>query len=316
VTPASDPSFAVLGEALVDLSPDDPDGHPVAHPGGSPYNVAVGLARLGHRTQFVGALSTDAYGSLLRQRAEASGVDLAHAVAVPERTTSAQVQLDDDGNAVYRFDLGGTSATAWPRGALSDLPASATVLHFGSLASWHEPAATILDALVAAFARVHRGEVLISYDPNVRASLQLDRAQARAQVERSVAHAHLVKASEDDLEWLYAGASVQSVAHRWLDLGARIVVITRGAQGCHAFRNARPVLEVAAQQVQLVDTVGAGDAFTSGLLDGLARRAGCTPSALEVEDAMLEAVLVDASGVAAFTCGRAGADPPWRAELP
>jgi fructokinase len=152
----------------------------------------------------------------------------------------------------------------------------------------------------------------VSYDPNVRPHLQPDRERAREQVERAVASAHLVKTSEEDIAWVRPGSSVESVAADWLALGAAAVVVTRGGAGSVAYTAggtvARPPVAV-----DVVDTVGAGDAFMSGLLDALDRRGLLTPSG--IADGDYAELLDDAALVAAITCSRAGANPPRRAEV-
>lgn len=288
------PLVAVLGEALVDVAPDG------ERPGGSPYNVAVGLARLGRPTAFIGRLATDRYGTLLREHARRSGVDLRHVVTAGEPSTLATVHLDGAGAAHYDFRVDGTADFAWTDAELAALPAI-DVLHFGSLASWLPPAAEGIDRWLSR----HRPG-FVSYDPNVRPALQPDPAKARAEVERSLRHADLVKASAEDVAYLYGNDPIERAARRWLALGPTVVVITRGAAGpiaCTALSTvARP-----SPQVRVVDTVGAGDAFTAGLLDALLQRELCCDD--------LSAVLDEAALVAAITCSRAGADPPWRDEI-
>jgi fructokinase len=159
--------------------------------------------------------------------------------------------------------------------------------------------------------------VLVSYDPNVRPHLQPDAGRAREAVERSVRHAHVVKVSADDLAWLYPGSSAETVAARWSQLGPTLVVVTHGPGGATGHRRGRSALSRPAPQVQVADTIGAGDAFTSGLLDALLRRDLAAPDAVaDLDDATLAAVLDDAALVAAVTCSRPGADPPRRPELP
>ena len=161
------------------------------------------------------------------------------------------------------------------------------------------------------------GSVLVSYDPNVRPALQPDPAAARRQIEQSVSLAHVVKASSDDLAWLYGPDAADDVASRWLDLGACLVVITAGADGATGWTPQRPPVSRPSFPVEVVDTVGAGDAFTSGLLDALARRDLLAPARLAAlgDAAILAGVLDDASRIAGITCGRAGANPPTRAEI-
>lgn len=302
-------TIAVLGEALIDLVENDDDEPRLARPGGSPYNVAIGLARLGRSTAFVGRLSHDPLGTILRHHAVRSGVDLALSVDAREPTTTALVELADGGVARYRFGVDGTADFGWTDAELAPLPDDLAALHFGSLASWLPPG----DAAVLRRVTALRERVLISYDPNVRPQLQPDADRARGQVERAVGLAHVVKASDEDLGYLYPGAAVDEVARDWLARGPALVVVTRGSAGAVA-HTARRAVTAQVPSIEVVDTVGAGDAFTAGLLDTLYRR-DLLPELAGLDCADLQAVLADASLVAALTCARAGANPPRRAEL-
>lgn len=310
---AGPPAFAVVGETVIDLF-DPGDGSAcLARPGGSPLNVAIGLARLGNRTEFVGRLSRDPLGTVLRHHLERSAVGIAHLVRSAEPSTMALVELSD-GQARYEFSVRGTADFQWSAAEAAVLPAGAGAVHFGSLASWLPPGDEVINQRVAGLRAA--GEVLISYDPNARPPLQADAAVARAKVRRSAALAHVIKASSEDVGWLYGGDDPAAVADGWLSQGAGLVVITNGAAGSAAWVPGLPPVTRPAFPVRVVDTVGAGDAFMSGLLDALARRGLAAPGALATlaDTATLAAVIDDAALVAAITCGRVGADPPTRAE--
>ncbi|MGH8960183.1 MAG: carbohydrate kinase family protein [Jatrophihabitantaceae bacterium] len=307
----ADPVLAVIGEALIDLV-HGADGTATPRPGGSPLNVAIGLARLHQPTAFLGRFGGDEYGRLLRAHAADSGVDLRRAIAAAEPSTVAAVHLDDHGAAQYEFTVEGTADFAWTDGELTIGP-SVRVVHFGSLASWLPPGDAVVARRIAELNSA--GAAVISYDPNVRPHLQPDAGAARAQVEGSLRHAHVVKASDEDVRYLYGDEPVADVARRWQASGPGLVVITRGADGPLALANgtllARPSFPI-----ELVDTVGAGDAFTSGLLDALVRRDVTTPERLiRLTGSVLADVLDEGALVAAITCSRAGANPPTRAEL-
>lgn len=313
------PRFAVIGEALIDLV--DAGRSPyAAHAGGSPLNVAIGLSRLGQPTAFVGRFSRDPFGAVLRRHAARSNVDLSLAVSADQPSTVALVELDE-GAAQYTFSTSGTADFQWSDAELARLPAGVEAVHFGSLASWLPPGD---QAIARRINELHAaGTVLVSYDPNVRPALQPDQARARHDVETALAGTHLVKASEDDLRWLYGGTAVgetelAEIAARWLAAGPVLVVVTRGAAGAVAFVGGCDPLVRPVHPAAVIDTVGAGDAFMSGLLDGLARRELTAPVRLQAgvrQRTLLAAILDEAARVAALTCARAGADPPWAAEL-
>ncbi len=307
------PVLTVIGEALVDLVDSGDHRTYTAHPGGSPLNVAVGLARLGHPTCLLARLASDAFGRLLREHAAGNGVDLGAAVRAREPSTIAVVSLDSDGRASYDFYRGGTADWQWTARELAELPRDTTVLHTGSLASWLSPG----DALIAERARRARdnGEVVVSYDPNVRPSLLGTPEQARPLVERGVAAAHVVKASDEDVRWLYPDRALEATATGWLALGARVVVITHGGEGATAYRVERPPVHRPAPRISLADTVGAGDAFTAGLLGALADDGVGATEIAGLDERRLGDIVEQAVLVAALTCERAGADPPTRAEF-
>jgi fructokinase len=304
----------VIGEALIDFVPGDRPRSFLALPGGSPFNVGIALARLGLRTALMARLGDNAFGAILRERALAEGLDLTAAPAAHEPTTLAVVSLDEQARASYDFYVQGTADWQWTADETGRVPAGTEVLHFGSLAAWTPPGDGPILALAGRLRG--RGEVLVSYDPNVRPGLLGGRDQGRRRVERGVALAHLAKASAEDLDWLYPGTAFEEVARRWLGLGVTVVVITDGASGATAFTTGAPPLHRPGREVTVADTVGAGDSFTGGLIAALAGRelhrparlAGCPPQ-------LLGAVLDDAISVATITCERPGADPPRRAEL-
>jgi fructokinase len=313
MTPQTPLSFIVIGEALIDMLPADEDGTYTVRPGGGPLNISVGLARLGQPTALAARLSADLLSTVLRRHLNGSGVDLRHVRPATEPTTIALVELSD-GQASYRFSLDGPDFR-WTREELDFLPGRARGVHFGSLASWMPPGDA---AILAAVERVRgSGQVLISYDPNVRPSLQPDAEAARRQVELSVSQAHVVKASVEDVQWLYGTSEPAAIARRWLDLGAGLVVITAGVDGATAWTRPGLAVRRPAYPATVVDTVGAGDAFSSGLLNALARRDLLNPAAViaGLEAGVLGALLDEAGLVAGLTCERPGANPPWRADI-
>lgn len=303
------PVVTVIGEALIDMVPGERPGDFRALPGGSPFNVAIGLARLGLNTSLMARLADNAFGRLLRGHAEAEGIDLACAPRASEPTSLAIVSLNEHAQAHYDFYLDGTADWQWTAAEAADLPPGTTILHHGSLASWTSPGDAHIHGLAARLH--HRGEVLVSYDPNIRPLLLGDPDQARPQVERSISRAHLVKASREDVEWLYPGTPLEEVGARWLGLGALLVVITDGPDGAHLYHPGEQPVTRPGRKAVVADTVGAGDAFTSGFLDALMRRGLHTPELLRRATlTTLACAADDAILVSSLTCERVGADPP------
>jgi fructokinase len=308
------PFVAVIGEALVDLVPNGPDGGYRASPGGSPFNVAVGLARLGNRTSLMARFADDRFGRMLRAAAIAEGIDLAGAPHASEPTTVATASVDEAGGVVYDFDMDGTADWQWTAAELGRLRPDAEVLHFGSIASWTPPGSERIAECVGK-ARA-RGGVLVSYDPNIRPVVLGARSRGVELVEQGVRSAHVVKASREDIEWLYPDRAAGDAASRWSGLGPGLVVVTDGATGASAYRDAHQPLHRAGRPVAVVDTIGAGDAFTAGLLTGLIRRRLHRADRLaEISDETLAGIVDDAVLISAVTCERAGADPPRLEEL-
>lgn len=306
--------ITVIGEAIIDLVPGDQPRTFHALPGGSPYNVAVGLSRLGHQTTLMARLADNAFGRLLREHARAEGIDLSAAPHAAQPCTLAVVSLDDAAQASYDFYVEGTADWQWTAQEVGRAPDGTAVLHFGSIAAWTPPGdARILE--LAAQMR-GRGDVLLSYDPNVRPGLLLDHRHGQRMIERAVRLAQLVKASADDIAWLYPGQAPAEVAGHWLRLGASVVVITSSADGADAFTAPGLSVHRPARDIAVVDTVGAGDSFTAGLIGSLIRRNRYAPADLGRCPAdQLSAVLDDAILVAALNCERRGNDPPTLADV-
>lgn len=296
----------VVGEALVDVVR-SPDGSTSAHPGGSPANVALTLARLGKDAELLTSLGADAYGDMVRAHLEASRVRLSRTTPAP-RTSSATATVDGDGVATYSFDL------AWEVAADTHSDAAPLVAHTGSIAAVLEPGASVVRTLLTAL----RPTSTITYDPNARPSLMGEPAAAREAIESLVAVSDVVKVSDEDLDWLAPGEPAEEVARAWLGLGPAVVVVTRGAQGAFAITR-RGIVEVPPVAVEVADTVGAGDSFMGGLIDGL-WSAGLLGAARRealagISDEALTSILGRCAAIAAITVSRPGANPPTSAEL-
>jgi fructokinase len=301
----------VAGEALVDMTPAR-CGQAIGYlprPGGSPYNVAIGLGRLNVPVGFLGRLSTDPFGRLLRSHLEASGVSLAYLVDTAEATTLAFVHLGEE-EPEYSFYTDGTAGRVLLPTHLPVIPETAA-MHFGSFSLALEPGASTLEGLM----RRESHRRLLSLDPNVRPSLVTDRNAYLRRLEGLVSLVDLVKVSKADLTWLYPNEAPEAAVSRWLGLGPALVLLTLGRDGSLAF-SASARASTATPKVTVVDTVGAGDAFASAAMAWLHHRGALNRGGLEALDAaQLEALLADANGVAAQTCTRSGADPPRTEEL-
>ncbi len=307
--------IVVAGEALIDLAPRD--GLLAPLPGGSPYNVAVGLGRLETAPAYLGGLSTDAFGQRLAARLEDDGVDVSRAPRYDEPTTLAVVHLDDAGRASYGFYLHGTAAAVLDRADVAALPDGAALhVSLGAIGLGHHPTGHTLTRLLEQAA----GGRFTSLDPNVRPNVFGEvggRDDYAARLERLLPSLDLVKVSDEDIALLRPEASDPlEVARGWAGLGPALVVVTRGADGAVAVRPDGDDIEVPGERIEVVDTVGAGDAFTSGLLAWCERSALLDADALRAADA---AVVTDALRaavhLAAVTCTRAGGDPPRLDEL-
>lgn len=297
----------VVGEALIDIVI-SPDGRTAEHVGGSPANVAVGLARLGHDTALITHIGADERGERIASQLGAEGVRLSSGSRSADRTSTATATLDEAGAATYDFDLD------WRLDGTVDV-AEGGHLHTGSIAATLPPGAAIVRRIIESA----RGGSTVSYDPNVRPSLMRDPATARAAIEEIVALADVVKASDEDLQWLYPGAPLIDVMRTWTELGPRICVVTRGADHILALLGSE-LHEISAKGVSVVDTVGAGDSFMAGLLSGLldAGLLGGPDSRAQLLAATSEQILTAvARGIAcsAITVSRAGANLPTRRDL-
>lgn len=308
--------FVVCGEALFDLFAEDtPEGGLTfdARIGGSPFNVAVGLARLAQPAALFTGLSRDSLGRRLQAALVAEGVDTAWLVAKDAPTTLSLVDLGADGGAAYAFYGEGAADRAITQADLPDITDTAvTGLHFGSYSLVVEPTGTSLLAL----ARREAGRRLITLDPNVRPTVEPDLDIWRRRIDAFVETADIVKVSTEDLELLYPGTEAETVARRWLNHGAALVIVTAGGEGADAFAGHARV-HVPASKVAVVDTVGAGDTFQAALIAALAETGRLSRTAVErLNPAALQRLLGFAMAAAALTCTRRGADLAYRAELP
>ena len=296
----------VIGEALIDIVE---RGGQVSneHVGGSPLNVAVGLARLGRGVDFLTHIGDDEHGRRIADYVSGAGAQLVSGSATAPRTPTARVTVDDYGAPSYMFDL------EWQ---LSGTPQVRPPLfvHTGSIAAVRETGCLAVAALIDTY----RVSATVTFDPNVRPALVADRNLARERIEHLVERSDIVKVSDEDLRWIDPRRAPEQIAGTWLALGPSVVVVTTGEQGAFALCAAGQA-RVPARAVQVVDTVGAGDAFMVGLIDALWRfgllgadqRAALHRIGLDVLTAALDAAAL----LSALTVARAGADLPDRAAV-
>jgi fructokinase len=297
----------VCGEALIDLIPVTPgsDQRQVI-PGGGPANTAHALARLDIPTEFIGGLSDDQYGQRMRSEFIAGRVGLTFTPEHQLPTCLAIVSIDIDGGATYEFKIDGTATFAF---ATENLPDPKLVnpeaIYIGTLATIIEPGASILkDWIIQA-----KDYAPIIYDPNIRSSVISDRSRYQEVVKNWVVLSNVVKASEDDLAWLYPDTDPLKIARSWVSQGVQLVVVTKGENGIVGVTENQEV-SIPGVKVEVIDTVGAGDTVGAVLVEALIE------FGLEkLTSELLSHTLHRAALAAAITCSRAGANPPTKAEL-
>lgn len=289
------------GEALIDMLPrrstlDEPAFAP--HSGGSVFNSAIALGRLGIDVEFFSGLSSDLFGEQLQATLAQSGVGLRYASVCARPTTLAFVRLVD-GQASYVFYDEATAGRMLSQADLPDLEDDVEALLFGGISLIPEPCGSTYEALM----RREAGQRVTMLDPNLRPAFIPDRESHLARIRRMVAIADIVKISDEDLAWFGEAGETEDIIARWLGLGPRLIVLTQGAQGATAYSSTAKVT-VVPKPVAIVDTVGAGDTFMAGFLAAYSRNPA------DLEDALRRG-----AAAAAIVCTRKGAHPPTAAEV-
>ncbi len=311
----SSSTVVVCGESLLDVFQDGltPTGLKLdAVVGGSPLNVAAGVARLGLNSVFFGAVSSDFLGERIEQSIRAEGISMDAVIACDAPTTLSLVGVDAQGVPSYRFyGHGGADRQLLPE-HLARVPADVAAFHFGSYACVVEPIGSTIRALI----EQRRDSSVISYDPNVRLNVEPRLDVWRDMIDWMSSRAHLIKLSDEDFERLYPDTDIETLAQRWLQRGVKLVMQTRGGEGALAWTSAGHI-RVSAPKVQVQDTVGAGDTFQASTLVALAELGLLSPAGLAgITLDQVRTVAGFAANAAAITCTRRGPDLPRRAELP
>jgi fructokinase len=317
--------IVVIGEALIDLIEDKSTaGRYQAVVGGANANVAIALARAGAKQQLLARISSDAFGQKIRQRLVDNKVGLDYAIAANEPTSVAIASIGSSGGASYSFYVENTADWGWTK---DELPSQqtmealgATALQFGCLTMAMPPGNAVVEAWAKEY--FEKDLLTLSHDVNVRPALGFDRDSERVRVERVNSFSHLIKASDDDINWLYGlepGANVDQIAWDWIGDSAKIVFVTRGGDGASIYRKNKTKLDVAARKVKVQDSVGAGDTFCANTLAQLQQISALGSGAFERLAGLTDKQLVDIAKVssvaASMACEKTGAEPPTDFEL-
>jgi fructokinase len=317
--------IVVIGEALIDLIESKAQsGSYQAVVGGANANVAIALARAGTPQQLLARISSDSFGQKIRTRLETNGVGLDYAIDAQEATSLAIASIGPNGGAKYSFYVEGTADWNFTQ---QELPTAAKMseigakaLQYGCLTMALGPGNKVIEAWAKEFFKA--GSLTLSHDINVRPALGFDAAVERERVEKLNTISHIVKASDDDVNWLYElapGSNVDEIVWNWIGERDQIVFITRGPDGVSIYRKNKVRIDVPSRTVQVQDTVGSGDTFCAHMLSGLLAldALGTDPDqklAAVTNDQLVEITRV-AAIAASIACERVGAEPPTREEL-
>lgn len=301
------------GESLIDMLPRQAttgESSFAPHAGGAVFNTAIALGRLGAETAMFSGISTDMFGDILAETLQASKVSTAYVHRADQPCTLAFVKLVE-GQATYAFYDENTAGRMIAPSAIPDLGDDVGALFFGGISLVVEPCGATYEAMMQ---REHGARVTM-IDPNIRPGFIKDEAAYRARIDRMLAMADIVKLSDEDLLWLMGGDDLDAQANKVLSMGPKLVCITRGKEGASGY-TARGRVDVGANAVTVVDTVGAGDTFNAGVLASLDAAGVLTKEGVaNLSDAVIADALSLGARSAAITVSRAGANPPWTHEL-
>jgi fructokinase len=309
------PSVLVIGEALVDVV-HGINGGIKNIPGGSPANTAVALARLGTKTYMKARTSHDQFGEEIRNYLTNQNVNLDYSLVVDSPSSVINAVIQKDGSAKYEANLKGAADYGWTFEELNQvIDPDIQIVQLGSLTSYVEPGATNVEKWFNQLRQSNKH--LLTFDPNIRHPLDGENeVDVRNRAKKLASLSHVVKASDEDLNWIFSNNNPQDSAIKIIESGASLVIVTLGKKGAFAVNKKLEIVEVTANEIAVIDTIGAGDTFAAALITQLLEKSWITENALEkLSKADLIKILNNCSMASAITCSRQGANPPHRHEV-
>ena len=309
------PSVLVIGEALIDVV-HGINGEIKNIPGGSPANTAVALSRLGIKTHMKARTSSDQFGKEIRNYLTSQNVNLDYSLVVESPSSIINALIQKDGSAKYQANLQGAADYGWTFAELSkEIDPDIKIIQLGSLTSYVEPGATNIEKWFAQLRQSNN--YLLTFDPNIRHPLDGQNELAvRNRAKKLASISHVVKASDEDLNWIFSNNDPKDSATKIIESGASLVFVTLGKKGAFAVNKKHEVVEVMANEIEVIDTIGAGDTFAAALITQLLENAWINENSLErISNTDLTAILSNCVLAATITCSRQGANPPLRHEV-
>ena len=309
------PSVLVIGEALVDVV-HGINGEIKNIPGGSPANTAVALARLGTKTYMKARTSTDQFGTEIRNYLTSQNINLDYSLIVKNPSSVVNALIQKDGSAKYEANLRGAADYGWTYEELDQvIDPDIQIVQLGSLTSYIEPGATNVEKWFSKLRQSNK--YLLTFDPNIRHPLDGENeVDVRSRAKKLASLSHVVKASDEDLNWIFSNNNPQDSAINIIESGASLVVVTLGKKGAFAVNKKLEIVEVTANEIAVIDTIGAGDTFAAALITQLLENSLINKNALDnLSSDDLTEILTNCSAASAITCSRQGANPPHRHEV-
>jgi fructokinase len=309
------PSVLVIGEALVDVV-HGLNGEIKNIPGGSPANTAVALARLGTKTYMKARTSRDKFGTEIRNYLTNQNVNLDYSLVVDSPSSVIDALIQKDGSAKYEANLNGAADYGWTFAELNqEIDSDTQIIQLGSLTSYIEPGATNVEKWFTNLRQSNK--YLLTFDPNIRHPLDgQNEEDVRSRAKKLASLSHVVKASDEDLNWIFSNNNPKDSALKLIESGASLVVVTLGKNGAFAVNKKHEFVEVTANEIDVIDTIGAGDTFAAALITQLLENSWINENTLEkLTGTELTGILTNCSLAAAITCSRQGANPPHRHEV-